>query len=93
MSARNTTPANAFEVLRRLHNCNWSDLANRLGITTQTLRRWRDEGPGPSGAARMALLCQATLTASQSDWLTRNVAYDQNNKRSENGRAVEKTPR
>lgn len=69
MTERNTTPENVFEVLKRLHNCNWSQLAERLGVTPKTLKVWRTQGAGAKGSEKMQLLMEATLRAANSDWL------------------------
>lgn len=61
---RNTPPEDTFEALRRLYNCNWSQLAARIGITDRTLRNWRENGPGENGAIRLELALEAALRAS-----------------------------
>ena len=66
---RNTPPTDAFEVLKRLHNCNWSQLAERLGVTPQTLRQWRAGDGGKNAAMRMQHLMEASLRAADADWL------------------------
>lgn len=77
MSNRNTTPANIWEVLRRLLDCNKQQLAERLGITRQTLRIWEDmtgNGEPITDNARRAAaeLLTATLRAAgQADDLLR----------------------
>lgn len=41
MSANRNTPAlNEWELLRRLYQCNKSQLAKRMGVSPQTLRRF-----------------------------------------------------
>ena len=41
MSARhNAPPTNEWDLLRRLYDCNKKELAERLGITPPTLRRY-----------------------------------------------------
>lgn len=69
MTQRNTPPADAFEALRRIWNCNWQQLAERLGVTPQTLRRWRDSEPGANGCMRMQTSIEAALRAANADWL------------------------
>jgi len=69
MNSRNTIPKDHFDVLKRLLDCNWQDLAERLGVTPQTLKNWRDNGTGTNGAMRCQDLMTATLRASGSDWL------------------------
>lgn len=71
-TARNTTPAHIWETLMRLHNCNKSQLADRLGVTRQTLARWiadteAGQPPGKTASQRAAQLMQATLQAARSD--------------------------
>lgn len=63
MTDRNTTPANIWEVLRRLHQCNKAQLAARLGVTARTLRRWEEGEAGADAYRRAADLLQATLRA------------------------------
>jgi len=70
LSTRNTTPADQFELLRRMYNCNWTQLAKRLGTTPNTLRAWRTTGAGASGSEKMHKLFQATLTAADCDYLS-----------------------
>ena len=69
MTERDTTPEDAFEALRRLHNCNWNQLAKRLGVTPKTLRAWRSEGAGANGSMRMQHLMEASLRAANAEWL------------------------
>lgn len=68
MSSRNTTPANIWEVLRRLLDCNKRQLAERLGVTRQTLHQWEtptEKGEKLSDKGREAVtdLLTATLRA------------------------------
>ena len=68
MTSKNTPPANVWEALRRLLNCNKQQLAARMGITRQTLRIWEDmtrNGEPIEGNARRAAheLLTATLRA------------------------------
>jgi len=63
MSARDTTPANIWEALRRLLNCNKTQLAARLGVTARTLHRWEHGEAGAVAHRRAADLLQATLRA------------------------------
>lgn len=37
---RDSTPAHIWDTLQRLHLCNKTQLAARLGVTRQTLARW-----------------------------------------------------
>lgn len=75
-ASRNTSPADAFDVLRRLYSCNWKQLSERLGVTENTLRKWREEGPGTNGAARMAALFQTATRAAGADWMALPINYD-----------------
>lgn len=75
MTERNTPPADAFDVLRRLYNCNWNQLAARLGVTPQTLREWRKDSPGKNGCMRMADLCQTALRTAEADWMPLSIDY------------------
>lgn len=68
MTERNTTPANIWDALRRLHNCNRQQLAARLGVSRATLHRWETEGAGQAGSEKAARLMQATLRAADADW-------------------------
>jgi len=67
-AAKNTTPATIWEAMRRLLNCNKQQLAERLGVTRQTLRMWEEmtgRGEPISDNARRAAaeLLTATLRA------------------------------
>lgn len=68
---KNTTPANIWDTLRRLLNCNRSELAERLGVTPRTLRRWEDDdatgSAGKTAHERAAMLLQSTLRAANCD--------------------------
>jgi hypothetical protein len=46
----NRPPADPWEALLRLYDCNRSELAARLGVTARTLRRWQDADAEGSGA-------------------------------------------
>ena len=68
MSDRNTTPQNEWQALRRLLNCNRTQLADRLGITRQTLHVWerkteQGETAGDNARRAAAELLTATLRA------------------------------
>lgn len=69
---RDTTPAHIWDTLLRLHLCNKTQLAARLGVTRQTLGRWiaateAGHPPGKAASERAAQLLQATLRAAHSD--------------------------
>ena len=63
MSSRNTTPASPWEALRRLLNCNKAQLAERLGASPRTLRRWEEGEAGADAMRRASALLIATLRA------------------------------
>lgn len=73
MSDRNTPPANIWQTLRRLLNCNKQELAAHLGVTARTLRTWEAaaeaEGSSAGKAANEAAarLLSDTLRAAKSD--------------------------
>lgn len=69
MKDRDTLPADVFDLLKRLLNCNWAQLAARLGVTPQTLKRWRTDGLGANGAEKCQLLMHSIMMASNTDWL------------------------
>ena len=65
---RNTPPANVWEALRRLRNCNKGELAEALGVSRHTLQRWEREnaetgGNGKAAAQAASDLLTATLRA------------------------------
>lgn len=69
---RDSTPAHIWDTLQRLHLCNKTQLAARLGVTRQTLARWiadteAGQSPGKAASERAAQLLQATLRAAHSD--------------------------
>ena len=61
--SKNSTPANIWEALRRLLNCNKSQLAQHLGVNRRTLARWEDGEAGADAFARASQLLIATLRA------------------------------
>jgi transposase len=73
MTARNTPPANIWQTLRRVLNCNKQELAAHLGVNRHTLTRWEAateaEGDSAGKAANEAAarLLQETLRAANSD--------------------------
>jgi len=75
MTERNSNPEDIFDALRRLHNCNWQQLAERLDVSVQTLRRWRTEGPGKTGAERCSDLIRDTLADAGAEWSLLNINY------------------
>ena len=81
MTDRNTMPRDHFDVLQRLLNCNKAQLAERLGVTPQTLRRWRalteqGESPGKDAALRCSDLCRTILAKANADWMPLAINYD-----------------
>lgn len=71
-SPQNRAPAHIWDTLQRLLNCNKTQLATRLDVSTQTLRRWTDlteagTSPGKDAEARAAELLQTTLRQAHSD--------------------------
>jgi len=69
IQSRNTFPANQYDLLRRALNCNKSQLAAHLGVSSKTLRTWETEGGGANAAARVAQLWGIILRQSQTEWL------------------------
>ena len=74
MSARrNAPPLNEWELLRRLYNCNKKDLAERLGVSAMTLRRYEaatEAGEALNSTARgrvRELLRAALIIANNAD--------------------------
>lgn len=65
MDARNAPPADIWQALRRLLNCNRTQLAERLGVTRQTLRRWEEGEAGANAYRRASELLIATLRAAE----------------------------
>lgn len=70
MSQRNTPPDDAFDVLRRLYNCNWQQLAARLDVSPRSLNTWRREGPGKTGNERLHRAFHEALREADAQWLT-----------------------
>lgn len=65
---RNTPPGSIWLALRRLHRCNRQQLADRLGVSARTLRRWEaateaGTDPGPAATVKAALALQTALRA------------------------------
>ena len=67
--SRNTFPKDQYELLRRALNCNKSQLATRLGVSSKTLRNWEQDGGGKNAAARVAQLWGVILAQSDTQWL------------------------
>lgn len=73
MTARNTPPANIWQTLRRVLDCNKQELAARLGVTARTLRNWEaateteNDSAGKAANEAAARLLQETLRAANSD--------------------------
>jgi len=70
MSDRNTNPAHIWQALRRLLNCNRTQLAARLGVNRHTLTKWErmteaGENPGANATRRASDLLLATLRAAE----------------------------
>lgn len=64
MTERNSTPQTPFELLKRIYACNWTQLAQRLGVSARTLRTWRDVEISPLGEQRLREALQVALTRS-----------------------------
>lgn len=67
MTDRNTTPANVWIALRRLLNCNKTQLAERLGVNPRTLHRWEHGEDSADAHRKAAQLMQSTLRAANAD--------------------------
>lgn len=64
MSAeKNTPPPDVWIALRRLLACNRQQLAERLDVSSRTLRRWEQGEAGPDAYRRASALLIATLRA------------------------------
>lgn len=68
MTEKNTNPAHIWQALRRLLNCNRTQLAARLGVNRHTLAGWErmteaGENPGANAMHRASDLLIATLRA------------------------------
>lgn len=63
----NEPPWDVWHTLRRLLDCNRTQLATRLGVSPRTLRRWEGSFPlPPDAAARASDLLQWTLNRANS---------------------------
>ena len=68
MTDKNTNPAHIWQVLRRLLNCNRSQLAARLGVNRHTLAQWErmteaGKNPGANAMRRASDLLISCLRA------------------------------
>jgi len=70
MSRKPSAPADSFDVLKRLMNANWNEVAKALGVSTKTLRAWRAGEGGKNAAEKQQLLFEALLRNANADWLT-----------------------
>lgn len=68
-TSRNTIPADHYDVLKRLLNCNWNQLADHLEVTPQTLKIWRDGEGSKNAAEKCQNLMDDTLNAAGAGWL------------------------
>lgn len=68
---RNNAPANIWQALLRLRQCNKGELAAALGVSRHTLKRWMDDdatgSAGKTAHERAAMLLQSTLRAANCD--------------------------
>lgn len=67
---RNAPPAHVWDALRRLLQCNKTELAARLGVAPRTLRHWealteQGESAGKAAEERASQLMVATLRAAR----------------------------
>lgn len=86
MTERNTYPVNQYDLLRRALNCNKTQLAQHLGVTPITLRRWETDGGGANAASRVAQLWQTILRNSGTEWLEVSNVINFSNIRTINGK-------
>ncbi len=66
MTPRGETTTDDIELLKRMAACNWEQLAKRLGVNPNTLKRWRDTEKGERGEncnARVRQLTESLLAA------------------------------
>lgn len=80
MSRKNAAPANIWEVLRRLLDCNKQQLAAHLGVSVATLRRWEkvyaEEGTaGKAAAEKCSLLLETTLRQANAEVYSLPINY------------------
>jgi transcriptional regulator with XRE-family HTH domain len=66
-TTRNTPPANIWETLRRLLNCNKTQLAERLDVTPRTLHRWEAGAAGDDAERRAGQLLREILQSAGCD--------------------------
>ena len=67
MTERNSPPANMIEALRRIYQCNWKQLADRLGVDPRTVREWRETEPSDNGKLRINELWRAAMIIARAD--------------------------
>jgi hypothetical protein len=67
---RNTHPDDIYEILRRMLNCNWKELAEQLEVSPLTLRKWRKEGAGANGTERLHNLFHQIICRAECEWIT-----------------------
>ena len=70
MSRKPSAPADSFDVLKRLMNANWNEVAEALGVSTKTLRAWRAGEGGKNCSQRQQELFEVLLRNANADWLT-----------------------
>ena len=63
---KNTKPVDIWDALTRLHNCNRTQLAERLGVSRRTVHLWiaateRGEDPGRNAILRAEDLLRRTI--------------------------------
>ena len=66
---KNNYPENQFELLRRMLNCNKTQLAERLGVKRLTLYRWENGETTESTAPKMAELFRTIMAKIDADHL------------------------
>lgn len=64
-----------WDLLKRMRGTNWQDLAKELGVTPQTLKKWRtlserNESCGKQASMLAHQLFHATLREYDCDWIS-----------------------